>query len=89
MADNGTSQVQQTTTLWHSLLTDHMARVESFYAEGTKAFDQGVAQAKTATEESSKVFSAWLEYGVQLSRDFQKLSLEGAKKSLELFQPRG
>jgi hypothetical protein len=86
MASNVASQVQQTTTLWQALMNDHLARVESFYAETSKMYEQGAARAKTTTEESSKVFQAWVDSNVQLSRDLYKLSLESARKSLELFQ---
>jgi hypothetical protein len=89
MTTNVSSQVQQTATFWQSLMSDQLARVESFYAETSKMYDQGLAQAKSATEESSKVFLAWVEYNVQLSKDLQKMSIESAKKSAELFQPKG
>jgi hypothetical protein len=89
MANDVSSQVQQTTTFWQSLMNDQLARVESFYAETSKMYDQGLAKAKTATEESSKVLMAWVEYNVQLSRDLQKMSIESVKKSAELFQPKG
>jgi len=89
MVDNGSSHVQQSVALWHGLVNEHMARVEAYGTEVGKVQEQGMAQAKLAADESAKLFSAWVEYGTQLTKDFQKLALEGAKRSLELLRPQG
>jgi hypothetical protein len=90
---NGTKVADGATVAWSGLWNDHVARLEAFYAEMNKLQDQGLAQSKLASDESTKLFQAWAEYSVALSRDFQKLSIEGAKKSLELLSlaqtPRG
>jgi|HubBroStandDraft_1064217.scaffolds.fasta_scaffold298438_1 hypothetical protein len=87
MTGNATSHVQQTTTLWHTLLNDQLSRVESFYTETAKYCDQSLGQARTAADETTKVYQAWVDSAVMLSRDLQRLSIEGARKSLELFRP--
>jgi hypothetical protein len=87
MVDNGSSQVQQTAALWHGLMNEHLARVEAYGNEVSKVRDQGIAQAKLAASESAKLLQAWVEYGSQLTTDFQKLALEGAKRGLELLRP--
>jgi hypothetical protein len=87
MVDNGSSHVQQSAALWHGLLNEQLSRVEAYGNEASKMQDQGIAQAKLAADESAKLFQAWMDYGTQLTRDFQKLAFEGAKKSLELLRP--
>jgi hypothetical protein len=86
---NNSSHLQQTTTHWHALMTEQLARATSFCDEAAKRFDQGIAQARSLTEESTKVLVAWLEYGAALEKEWQRVSLEGAKKSLEFLAPRG
>jgi hypothetical protein len=89
MVDNASSHVQQSVTLFHGLLNEQLARVEAFGNELGKAQEQGMAQAKLAADESTKVFQAFLEYGTQLNRDFQKLAFDGARRGLELLRPQG
>jgi hypothetical protein len=87
MVDNGSSQVQQNVALWHGLMNEQLARVQAYGAEVSKVQEQGIAQAKVAAEESTKLFHAWMEYGTQLTKDFQKLAFEGAQRGLELLRP--
>jgi hypothetical protein len=87
MADNVTSQVQQNISFWHGLVSEHLARVEAYGEEMKKAQEKGVREAKIAAEETTKLVHAWVDYGTQLSQDFQKLALEGAKRGLELLRP--
>lgn len=89
MVDNGSSHVQQSVGFWHGLMNEQLARVEAYGTEVSKAQEQGLAQAKLVADESGKLVQAWMEYGTQLTRDFQKLALEGAKKSLDLLRPQG
>ena len=89
MVDNGSSHVQQSVAFWHGLLNEQMARVEAYGSEVGKAQEQGIAQAKLAADESAKLLQAWVEYGTQLTKDFQKLAFDGAKRSLELLRPQG
>jgi hypothetical protein len=89
MVDNASSHVQQSVTLFHGLLNEQLARVEAFGTEVGKAQEQGMAQAKLAADESTKVFQAFMEFGTQLTRDFQKLAFDGARRGLELLRPQG
>ena len=45
MVDNVTSQVQQSASFWHGLLSEQVARVESYGGEIKKAQEQGLARA--------------------------------------------
>jgi hypothetical protein len=89
MVDSASSHVQQNVAFWHGLMNEQLARVESYGAEVGKLQEQGIAQAKLVADESGRLLGAFMEYGTQLTRDFQKLALEGARKSLDLLRPQG
>ena len=84
MTSNVTSQLQQTIALWQALWNNHLSRMETFYGETAKMYDQSLGQARSATEETNKLCQAWVDSAVTLTRDLQKLSIEGARKSLGL-----
>jgi len=88
MSETKTSQLQQVTSFWKTMADDHFARVEAFCAEVGKLEDRGLMEAHAAAGETIKLWSAWLGYGAELSREIRKLSVEASRKGLELFAPR-
>jgi hypothetical protein len=88
MPNQCASHLQQFTNLWCGLLSDHVSRLESLYEGSAKASDHGAAQTKALVEEGAKVCQAWVDSTILLSRDLQRISIESAKKGLELLQPK-
>ncbi len=87
MAETVSSHLQHGVSMWHSMWTDQFTRAEGYLRELGKAQAHGVAQMKLFADESNKLFQAWLDYGDKLAKDMQSLSIEGAKKTVELFKP--
>ncbi|MCS6899239.1 MAG: hypothetical protein RMJ98_05990 [Myxococcales bacterium] len=75
------SQVQQFLTKW---MVDQGARVESMLAEYGQLQQKGAEQAKQTMQEWTKLTQATMNYGMELNEQWQKLSLEAARRALEM-----
>ena len=83
MAD---SQLHQFVT---RLMRDQSTRVESMLGEVARIEQQGAAQTRHLLEEWMKIASASVTYGVELSDQWRKLSLEATRRTFDLMSPKG
>jgi hypothetical protein len=77
-------QMQQFFT---KLVTEQGARVESALSECGRLQQKGAEQTKQAVQEWARLTQASVSYGVELGEQWQKLSLEAARRAFELVTP--
>ena len=79
----GFTQPQQILDMWTKATKDHLDRMEQLGEQLSKAQGQGVERAQQAIDESAKLMKESMTYALNLSREWQKLSLEMTKKATE------
>jgi len=68
---------------WTHWMNDQVTRMGTAYAEFAKFEAQRVEQAKAAVDEIARLTKASLDYGMQMSNEFRRVTLDAAKKTVE------
>lgn len=80
------SQVQQ---FFSKVIGDQGTRVESMMNEYARVEQKGAEQAKQAMDEWMKIATASMSYGMELSEQWRKLSMEATRRAFDLVTPKG
>lgn len=78
------SQLQQFFT---RVMTDQGDRVASAMSEYARVEQKGAEQARVAADEWSRLAQASMTYGLELSEQWRKLSLEATRRTFDLMTP--
>ena len=70
-------------TAWSKWMTDQVVRMGTVYEEYAKMEQQRIEQAKLAVDEVARLTKASLDYGVQMSGEFRRVTLDMAKKTAD------
>ena len=99
MTDTNHSQPQQTNPFfpfpalpgldaWRQAVETHLERMGTLQGEVTRAQSAGAEQARVAIDESARLLRESLAYTMQLSTEWQRQSLDAARRAVELMTPR-
>ena len=70
---------------WKRMVDESTGRIESFYAELSKAEDKGVSQMNAAIDESARLMKDSFAWYAELSAEWRKMTLDATRRSAELF----
>ena len=88
MADKKASQSQQTipnipgTETWKKMVDEHVERMETVLEQSASFEAKSLEQARTAVEESARLFQDMLTFSAQISSEWRKLAIEATRKSM-------
>jgi hypothetical protein len=89
MSDSKVSQVREAQNAWKKMMDDQLVRMELAFGEAARMQEQGLEQSRAAVDEMAKLTKDSINYFGQLQREWQKLTLDAAKKSADLFTIQG
>jgi hypothetical protein len=89
MSESKPSQVREIQSAWKKAVDDQIGRVEMAYAEMGRLQDQALTHNRQAIDEMAKLGRDSVDYFVQLSSEWRKLTLEAARKTAELVTLQG
>jgi hypothetical protein len=82
------SQMQHAQETWTRLVTEQLGRVESTFAELTKAEGAGAERATGLVDQWARLTRESIGYSLQVSEEWRKRSLEATRKAFELALPK-
>lgn len=89
MSDSKVSQVREAQNAWKKMMDDQLVRMELAFGEAARMQEQGLEQSRAAVDEMAKLTKDSINYFGQLQKEWQKLTLDAAKKSADLFTIQG
>jgi hypothetical protein len=87
MGNEANVQSQQIKEVWEKVVTDQVARLESFYREVGKLQSGAIAQIATGVDDAARFTKETVTYGQQLSEQWRKLALDATRKVAEWLAP--
>ena len=88
MSETNVSQSHNPQDAVRKMVDEQLARMAAGYEEAAKMEAKFLEGARTAIEESARMFKDSLAYATQLSAEWRKVSLDAAKRASQLVQPR-
>lgn len=84
---NGTTTQQAAMNGWKKVVEDTMVRMPTVFEELAKLEQRGFEQARVAIAESARLANASLDFAMQLSAEWRKMTLDAARRTAELATP--
>ncbi len=84
MAQAKTSQAQQMSNDWQSMMDQQVERINAFYTDLGEVESKSAEQASKNIDEMARLTKASLDYALQLSAEWRRVSLEATRRNMEL-----
>ena len=72
---------------WKKIVEDTMVRMPTVFEELAKLEQRGFEQARVAIAESARLANASLDFAMQLSAEWRKMTLDTARRAADLATP--
>lgn len=87
MSETTNSHVQKAQDAWKKMLDEQTTRMTGLYEEMAKTEAARMTQAAEAVDEMARLTKESFSYMAQLSGEWRKLTMEVAKKAVDMVTP--